>query len=291
MAIPIVSDWEKYFTDHHDGLGSTYERFIINKLLFGLIKKHQISSVLETPSFGFTGLSGINSLGLALDGMAVTVNDNDLYRLNLIKDVWSRFDTQSTLEQVEDFTILPYKENSFDLSWSFSALWFVSDLTLFCKELDRVTKKVILIMVPNRFGLGYRFQKNTGGETLKHNLKEEYIIPERFSHELSQYGWIVVKQGYIDCPLWPDIGMSKEAFLRKIHLSWLVFLFGSKKREKKSMSILDFYDNTDTQLQKKMSRLEIFEKYLPSFLKRFWAHHRYYIFLPIGDNGFTKKYE
>jgi len=278
MAIPIVKNWEHYFTDPHEGLGSTYERFVINKLLFYITKQYDIHTVLETPSFGFTGLSGINSLGLALEGVTTTINDHDPHRLQLIKEIWSHFDTPAKIELLENYCTLPYETQYFDMSWSFSAIWFVSDLQKYISELDRVTKKVILIMVPNTTGLGYKLQKSSGKDTLKQWLHEEYIQLENFTSILSKLGWTLAQNGYIDCPLWPDIGTSKEAFLKKIHLLWLYNFLTPQKVEKKMLSILSYYDKTDLQLQNKMSRLEFFEKYLPSFLKRYWAHHKFFIF-------------
>ncbi len=57
MAIPIVNIWKNYFSDPDEGLGSSYERVIINHFLNKIVRNFKVESVLEAPCFGFTGLS------------------------------------------------------------------------------------------------------------------------------------------------------------------------------------------------------------------------------------------
>jgi len=279
MAIPIIHFWERYFTEPHEGLGSTYERFIINELLFRVASEQKIETVLESPSFGFTGLSGINSLGLALQGIAVTVTDTDKHRLELISEVWRAYQTDATFNLINADGELPYNDGAFDMSWNFSALWFIADLARFCSELCRVTQKVIVIMVPNRSGFGYKMQRRSGKDDLKRLLKEENIKPEIFTQLIKEQGWALKENAYIDCPLWPDIGMSKESFLKKLKLGWLL---PKKKKPTKPLSILNYYNHSEPDMKERMMRYNFFEKYLPVWLKRYWSHHRYYIFIKVN---------
>ncbi|HPW25001.1 MAG TPA: hypothetical protein PLR70_04240, partial [Candidatus Syntrophosphaera thermopropionivorans] len=80
MAIPIINDWEKFFSNPYEGLGSSYERIVLNDLLFQTVNNYNVHNVLESPSFGFTGISGINLLNLADLGLNITLEDNDLHR-------------------------------------------------------------------------------------------------------------------------------------------------------------------------------------------------------------------
>ncbi|RLC51413.1 MAG: hypothetical protein DRI23_05110, partial [Candidatus Cloacimonadota bacterium] len=77
MAIPILKTWQNYFSNPDEGLGSSYERIILNNKLNQICSHFKIKSVLEAPSFGFTGLSGINSMDMAKNGLDVAVADND----------------------------------------------------------------------------------------------------------------------------------------------------------------------------------------------------------------------
>jgi SAM-dependent methyltransferase len=301
MAIPILHFWEKYFSDPDEGLGSTYERFVINEVLFKAVKHYRVKTVLESPSFGFTGLSGINSLGLALNDVSVTVNDSDAHRLGLVKDVWKGFDTDTRFDLIDDFGSLPYEDDCFDMAWSFSALWFVKDLDRYLAELNRVSRKVILIMVPNRTGLGYLHQKHTGADDLKTLLKEDYIKPCRFVRPLEKMGWKLMFNALIDCPLWPDIGMSKEDFAKKMGIEIGVTKGSCVRRgaachtqksyvhtdsdvasrvpTKPPLSILDYYNGKDTNMKERMLKLNHFEKHAPTIFKKIWAHHHYYLFM------------
>ncbi len=276
MAIPILKNWKRYFTNIDEGLGSSYERIVLNNKLETICKHFNISSVLEAPSFGFTGLSGINSMGLAKDGKKITLLDNDKERIELIEKVWEEMGISLKIEYSKEFNSLPFADDSFDLSWNFSALWFVDDLSDFLKELTRVTSKVILLCVPNRSGMGYISQKILGHKELKKHLKEENIIPGNIKREMKKNSWMLIDSNYIDCPPWPDIGMPKEKFLKIFGLSWLI-----KKKEHIPMTIMDYYSGKEPDFPEKMMSHFWFEKIAPKILKTFWAHHKYFLFIPI----------
>lgn len=276
MAIPILKNWERYFTDTDEGLGSSYERIILNNKLASICKHFNISTVLEVPSYGFTGLSGINSMNLAKDGKMITLVDNDENRIELIEKTWKEMELPLKIEYSKEFNPLPFADDSFDLSWNFSALWFVDDLSDFLKELTRVTSKAILLSVPNRSGVGYISQKILGFKELKRYLKEENILPRNIKREMKKKGWMLIDSNYIDCPPWPDIGMPKEKFLKIFGLSWLI-----QKKKSIPMTILDYYSGKDPDFPEKMMSHFWFEKKAPKLLKAFWAHHRYFLFIPI----------
>ena len=275
MAIPILKNWKRYFTDTDEGLGSSYERIVLNNKLESICKHFNISKVLEVPSFGFTGLSGINSMGLAKDGKKITLVDNDEERIKLVEKTWKEMELPLKIEYSEEFNSLPFADDSFDLSWNFSALWFVDDLSGFLKELTRVTSQVILLCVPNRSGMGYISQKILGFKELKKHLKEENILPKNIKREMKNNDWMLIDSKYIDCPPWPDIGMPKEKFLKIFRLSWLI-----NKKEHKPLTIMDYYSGKDPNFPEKMLSHFWFEKKAPKLLKTFWAHHRYFLFIP-----------
>ena len=83
----ITENWRRYFDEQDEGLGTTYERFILHRYFEKLRQEYVIQSVLETPSFGMTGVSGINSLWWASQRIDVTVIDNVEERLRLVEKV------------------------------------------------------------------------------------------------------------------------------------------------------------------------------------------------------------
>ena len=274
MAIPILHFWKKYFEAPDEGLGSSYERIILNKKMEQICRLFKAKTVLEAPSFGFTGTSGINSMSLAQCGYDVTVLDHEPERVELIKKVWSDVGLTADILLVEDYIDLPFEDDTFDVSWNFSALWFVEDIEVFLKNLTRVTKKAIVLCVPNRLGIGYLSQRYTGKDDLKKYLKEDYIKPAVFLKIMQDLGWKKVEGNFIDCPPWPDIGMPKAKFLQKFGLGFLV----NEDVEPEPLTILDHYTGKDPDFESKMMRHAWFENRMPWLVKRFWAHHRYVMF-------------
>ncbi len=276
MAIPILKTWKEYYKNYDEGLGSSYERIVLNLKLLSICQKYKVEKLLEAPSFGFTGISGINSVYLAKQNIAVDLIDHDKERLEYIKRTWDELQLDVNLHYSKDYTKLEFPDNYVDLSWNFSALWFVQELDSFIKELTRVTKKVIVICVPNRAGIGYLSQKYMGKKDLKKFLTEDFILPSNIIREMKNCGWEKVENKFIDNPPWPDIGMHKEKFLKTLGLSFLV----KEEAERDPLCILDFYKGNKPEFQNEMLKYFWFEKMAPGLLKRFWSHHRYFIFVP-----------
>ena len=277
MAIPILKNWQNYFSEEpNEGLGSSYERIILNNKLREIIKKYKCETLLEVPIFGFTGITGINSITVAKSGISATLIDNDKQRLEMVRSVWKNCGLKANFYFQENFQKLNFEDNCFDISWNFSALWLVNSLEIFFKELTRVTKKVIWICVPNRFGFGYISQKYISGNELKKELKEDNIVPKNIIKEMKNLNWKLVERNYIDCPPWPDIGMNKREFLKIFHLDFLLKLKREKNEEK--LCILDYYTNKDSDFSNRMMKYYWFEKIAPNFIKFFCAHHKYMIF-------------
>ncbi len=276
MAIPIINNWKHYFIDENEGLGSSYERVVINNLLRKICHEYGINTVLEAPLFGFTGLSGINSMELAKQGKEITLVDNNSERLVMVEKKWEECKLPVELRYSELFTTLPFSDDEFDMCWNFSALWFVDDLERFLSELDRITRKVILIMVPNRKGIGFLFQRLTGTKGYKKKVNLRWIKPSVFSTALKELGWQETERGFIDSPPWPDIGMKKEILFKKLCLGFLLDKHIEKQHQ---TTIMDYYRGVNKDFPQRMMKYYHFEKLLPNFLKQFWAHHQFHLFI------------
>ncbi len=59
-------DWKYYFETLHEGLGTTYERFVLHGYFNRIQDQYGVKTVLEAPVFGMTGISGINSVWWAV---------------------------------------------------------------------------------------------------------------------------------------------------------------------------------------------------------------------------------
>ena len=280
MAIPIINDWEKFFSNPYEGLGSSYERIILNDLLFQTVNNYNVRRVLETPSFGFTGISGINLLYLADSGIDITLEDNDLHRLNLITELWKKLGHNLNPVYNPDFQKLNYPDKSFDMSFSFSALWFVPDLAKFLKELSRVTSQVIFISVPNQNGLGFKMQINDYTPEKYPQITLRNIDIPSIIHILKKLDWNLVDSGYFDCPPWPDIGITKEELIKKWFPHFPFSKIFKEQPDREPFSILDYYSGKDPDFAERMHRYQWLEKTAPDSFKRVWAHHYYMIFAP-----------
>ena len=280
MAIPIINDWEKYFTDPHEGLGSSYERVVINNLLKRTADRYGVKSVLESPSFGFTGISGINLLFLADLGIRVYLEDHDERRLELIGKLWGELGRPLQTAYNRDYRKLDYPDSSIDMYFSFSALWFAQDLPCFLREVSRVTDKVIFISVPNITGLGYKMQIKDYSPQKYPDLRLGNIDRKSMIFILGKLGWKLREAGWFDCPPWPDIGMAKEDLLAK----WLPAALGSLIRKRGSavrrapLSILDHYAGKDPDFSARMMKHNWLEKFAPRVWKKYWAHHYHMVF-------------
>ena len=184
----IFDTWKNYFTDPQEGLGTIYERFILNQIFMKLQRDFKIQEVLEAPSFGMTGISGINSLWWAKNGAGVTVIDDNKQRLSMIQRVWSKVACTADFFYHEDWSSLPLENNAVDLSWNFAALWWINDFGPVLRELARIARKAVLICVPNKNGLGLWARRAFDKESVA-KLKIDYIDPIRIKSAFSQLGW------------------------------------------------------------------------------------------------------
>jgi SAM-dependent methyltransferase len=281
-ALPILDTWKEYFlVDRNEGLGSSYERIMLNRMLGKLYERYTFKTTLEAPNFGFTGLSGINSLWLTKQyGVDVTVTDTDQERLDLIQGVWGEAGLQMTPVYVENYLKLPFADRAFDFSWNFAALWFVEDLATFLKEFTRVTRRVIVIGVPNQNGLGYRLRKYLAQGEFEKLLRESAIVPQTIIAQMEQLKWKLVAWDYIDVPPFPDIAMKKEDFVKLLRLEWLLRFLKKQGGKPAFYSIMDYYTGKNPDFEQEILKHAWVERSAPRFIKSFWAHHKYFVFEP-----------
>jgi len=277
--IPINSVWQQYFESHHEGLGTTYERFVLQQYFNAIRKRYSIQSVLEVPSFGMTGISGINSLWWAYKGSHVTILDNNKERISFIKKIWKEIPLPvDVMFQSYNCTSLPFDDNSFEMGWNFAALWFVPNLDKFLRELTRVSRKVIFICIPNRSNVFYLLRKLSDKNSK--SLYEENINPSKIKKIMLKYNWQINEKGYLDIPPWPDIAMKKEDLLKKIGLKQLAKKI--KTGDENHICILDYFSGKKKSMGKEILKYSFLEN-SPGVFQRIWAHHQYFIFTPNPD--------
>ncbi|MDZ7697211.1 MAG: class I SAM-dependent methyltransferase [Deltaproteobacteria bacterium] len=181
----------------HEGLGTTYERFVLHEYFRKIRDKYDVKRVLEAPVFGMTGISGINSLWWAVQGAQVTLVDYHRDRLNATKRVWDEMTLNARFVYDSGaYAHLPFEDGEFDMAWNFAALNFKPHALL--GELARVTGKVIFICLPNRFNVFSAIQRGI----LKNSKPCENagMYMEGIGNYLLELGWRISDKGYFDVP-------------------------------------------------------------------------------------------
>jgi SAM-dependent methyltransferase len=268
--------WRDYFTNFHEGIGTTYERFMLHRLFERLVQRYDIHTVLEVPAFGMTGISDINSMWWSQHGRSVTVVDHDGIRIELAKKVWRESHLGVTFMCcTEDYTPLSFEGAPFDLSWNFAALRYVRDLEAFLREMTRVTRRAIFLCVPNRRGIGHVARRLLDKQE-RDGAATRNTDPSRIQSLMTAIGWRLAESGRFDVPPWPDIAMKKEDLLRKLGLTGLA----DRVRIGTDVGcILDYFRGADRGLEQRVSRYAVLEA-SPCIVKAFWAHHQYLLFTP-----------
>jgi SAM-dependent methyltransferase len=214
-VMTTTNRWRQYFLNTYEGFGTTYERFVLHRYFSRLKRRYDVNSVLEAPSFGMVGVSGINSLWWAREGAAVVIVDQCPERMEAIQKVWRETGLVAHLVcQSPSSALLPFSDQSFDISWNFAALWHVKDAGTYLRELGRVTKTALFLCVPNQQSICWKLLPHDAGDIYLDNIKTDWI-----ASSLAAHNWRLVETGFFDVPPFPDIAMKKEDFLRRLGLN------------------------------------------------------------------------
>jgi SAM-dependent methyltransferase len=272
-------------TDYNEGLGVVYERFVINDLLERLRRVYEIHTVLEVPIYGMAGVSGINSVVLAQRGCSVTLVDTNPERLQEVTRVWAEIGLAPSVVQGEDLTRLPFADRSFDLVWNHAALWHVGDQADgLLREMARVSRKLVLVAMPNRWQVGYLTRKYVVDREFFRQADERWADMGRIARILRGAGVHIVEQGVLDIPPWPDTVMPAAEFLRRLGVSSRR-VQSRFEGERWTWSTMDYYRGKDPSLRSRVMRYTWLEHLpLPWQVKAVWAHHRYLVG-QIGSGG------
>jgi SAM-dependent methyltransferase len=270
------SGWRKYLTDYNEGLGVVYERLMLNDYFASVVTRFRPENVLEAPLYGMAGVSGINSVAYAQAGLPVTIVDDSAERLAGVTRIWGELGLPVTAVQATDFAALPFADGSFDLAWNHAALWYLPDAAGLLAELARVSRRLILIAMPNRLQVGYFLRKYWLEREFFDTIDERWVDLGRARRFLERRGFQLVEQGVLDVPPWPDTCMPASELLRRVGIR-------SRRLERRfasnnawQWSTIDYYSGRRPELRAQIDRMSLFDRLpLPWQLKTVWAHHRY----------------
>lgn len=267
--------WKKYLTDWNEGLGVVYERFILNDYLDQLVDDHRVQAVLEAPLYGMAGVSGINSVRLAERGCDVTLVGNNRERMEGVRKIWQRLNLPAKFVRHPDFKQLPFADNSFDLTWEWAGLWYLPDAEQLLKELVRTSRKLVFVAMPNNIQVGYLLRKYVIDRDFFDTIDERWVQIDRIKKILADNGVLIIDEGVLDVPPWPDTVMPAAEVLKRLGIK-SEKLNDQFTGEGWTWSTMAYYLGEQPELRDQVMKYAWFDHApIPWQLKTIWAHHRY----------------
>lgn len=274
----ITEAWKRYLTDYNEGLGLVYERFVLNDFLEELRQRHQIRSVLEAPLFGMAGVSGINDVIFARQGVQVTMVEDNPERAAGVKRIW-RDDLKLPMEVVTidptGWGQLPFGDGAFDFTWEWAALWYIQNPEGLLRELCRTSRNLVFVAMPNNIQVGYWMRKLVIDREFFATHDESWTDIGRIRRVLESEGVEIIDQGVLDVPPWPDTVMPANEVLKRLGIR-------SKKLEAQftgdgwQWSTMAYYMGQQPELREQVLKYAWLDHApLPWQVKSVWAHHRY----------------
>jgi len=257
--------------DMDEGIGTVYERILIDEYLRRLQTKLEIKSVLESPADGVTGVPGVMSLEFARNGATVALTNPVQSMLDGAREVWKKgeFIDRVTLVNCEvDATPLP--DNSFDLVWNYCMFERFADPGALVSEMKRVSRGYVMIMTQNFYNFGTPFHKvyhAISGMEWDHGYGSQMTM-RAIRRAVLEQGLKIEEEGEIDIPPWVDTwDMPLRGAMKQI-LSAV-----GKKWEWKIDS--ETHDSGGASSSRIVNFVRDVELNLPQWFRRSQAHHLY----------------
>jgi hypothetical protein len=270
--------WERYLTDYNEGLGLVYERFVLNDFLDDLRRRFGIRSVLEAPLYGMAGVSGINDVVFARQGVDVTMVDDNQTRLKGVQRIWDedlRLPVNLVSIEPDQWGALPFADNSFDFTWEWAGLWYINNPAGLLRELVRTSRDLVFVAMPNNIQVGYWMRKLVIDREFFAQHDEGWTDIGRIRRILEQAGVEIIDQGVLDVPPWPDTVMPANEVLKRLGIR-------SQQLEDQftgdgwQWSTMAYYLGDEPDLYDRVMKYAWLDQAaLPWQVKSVWAHHRY----------------
>ena len=273
-----ANSWRRYLTDYNEGLGLVYERFILNDFLADLAQRYAIRSVLEAPLYGMAGVSGINNVVFAQQGINVTAVDDTPERIHGVRRIWQE-DLRLPINLVSidphRWDQLPFPDRHFDFTWQWAGLWYIANPAGLLRELVRTSNNLVFVAMPNNIQVGYWMRKLVIDRDFFHTHDESWTDIGRIRAILEAQGVEIIEQGVLDVPPWPDTVMPANEVLKRLGIR-------SRKLDEQftgegwQWSTMAYYLGQEPDLYDRVIRYAWLDHApLPWQVKAVWAHHRY----------------
>ena len=172
---------------------------------------------------------------------------------------------------------MPFDDGAFDLAWNFNVMTRADDPQTLLAELARVSRRHVLIFVPNRHNYAFwlhRLHHRVAKEPWDHG-RIDLMEPAAWRSLFARAGLRVTQTFHVDCPWWPDI-VDAGQLVRDFFpfLKGLARRASPANRYRWTPEELPYYDaEAHADVHGKMSRLAFFEDTRAVWLQRLFAHH------------------
>lgn len=200
--------------------GVIYERFSVGRKLADFGRKHQIKTVLEMPAHGVKAMPSVYSLGFGRCADKITlVNGQERYITE-----WEKIGAAGKVEWVEQDDILhtTLPNASYDFVWNFAYIPTCEDPDQLIEEMKRLSKKYVAVFSVNAGNIGFPIHRMVHKRTgipwthgdIRYNRRK--FIQQKFK----EHGLIIVDDGFVDCPVWPDSLGFRDVRLHRMNLDY-----------------------------------------------------------------------
>lgn len=253
-----------------EGIGTIYERTVMDTLFRNLITNYKIKKLLEHPADGVTGIPGINSLEFARQGCRVYITNPSELMLDKAVKVWKKKNLIKFLNVKKcEIDKIPYPKNYFDLVWNFCIFERFHNPETILKEMKRVSKRYLLIITQNKYNFGtfihkiYHFLLKKKWD---HGF-EQFMTVDKIIQSFKKCGLEVITFGAIDTPPWVDTwDMPLRGKIKKILSPFgLKWEWNSKNSSKKKTGYYPLL----------LKFLIWLEGNIPDWFNLFQTHHLY----------------
>ena len=288
-------EWRSYFADADEGLGTVYERFALQKVLESSMAQTGSTSVLHAPLFGMLGVPGLDAVFLARSGTRVGLLDFDDERFDAVRSLWSGYGLSPEIHKVDDPDPTTWPDQlpaSYDLVFSFAALWWFKDPWAVVTAQARWAKKAVLVCVPNRNVFMKLRSLVWHRDQFKTDLNEDALDTNALIAAAKGMGLKPIDTGLFDIPPFPDTSVPLAKGIRRI----LAARQGSAAKKDEGTtdegpaitnnaaawrwSILPYLDGDDPGLAERVEKFTVLERHLPGPVQPHLAHHRFVLFVP-----------
>jgi hypothetical protein len=253
--------------DFAEGFGSVYGRYVRKHLCQRLIDQYKLRSVLEAPcnAESYFASPGTQSVVFARSACAVTLLHPEEEIVAKTRAFWTALGLGSTpVLHHTDLYHLPFEDGTFDLVWNFDYLPLLNEPNRFVGEMARVSRKLVLAIVPNRRNLGYPVHAlfNAWHRRSSPWGSPEWMAARPVRQAMEAQGLRVIESGFVDAPPWPGFDVLN--------------LLGRYVRRSTVEARAD--DRTDDEVEALLERFTFAERAsLPNALKAVLAHQLYVV--------------